>query len=139
MIPTRASTSKTKATPNAEGSTSKQQCPVKNKGTTATSTSAKAKRPKAQKAPIPTDESTLTTSISTAPTRRNAATQATQELRDVIMPDRNSFEQQMKKSQKSGRGVTGMKWDDREMRTTSVGKRRKRASEVRSDQMDVER
>ena len=32
-----------------------------------------------------------------------------------------------------------MKWDNREMRETSVGKRRKRASEVRSDQMNVER
>ena len=31
-----------------------------------------------------------------------------------------------------------MEWDDREMRETSVGKRRKRASEVRSDQMDVD-
>ena len=44
----------------------------------------------------------------------------------------------MKKSRKSGGGVTGMEWDDREMRETSVGKRRKRASEVRSDQMDVD-
>ena len=55
------------------------------------------------------------------------------------MPNMNSFEQQMKKSQKSGEGVTGMEWDDREMRATSIGKRRKRASEVRSDQIDVER
>ena len=31
-----------------------------------------------------------------------------------------------------------MEWDDREMRETSVGKRRKRASEVRSDQMDID-
>ena len=54
------------------------------------------------------------------------------------MPNMNSFEQQMMKSQKSGEGVTGMEWDDRKMRKTSVGKR-KRASEVRSDQMDVER
>ena len=54
------------------------------------------------------------------------------------MPDMNSFEQQMKKSQKSGGGITGMEWDDREMRETSVGKRRKRAFEVRSDEMDVE-
>ena len=43
----------------------------------------------------------------------------------------------MKKSQKSGGGVTGMEWDDREMRETSIGKRRKREFEVRSDQMDV--
>ena len=59
--PLSASTCKAKATPNAEGSTSKEQSPVKNKVTTATSTSAKAKRPKpqpnAQKAPIPTDKS----------------------------------------------------------------------------------
>ena len=54
------------------------------------------------------------------------------------MPDRNNFEQQMKKSQKSGGGVTGMEWDDGEMNATSVGKRRKRASEVRSDQMDID-
>ena len=138
--PSRASISKAKATPNAEGSTSKQQYPVKNKGTTATSTSATAKpQPKAKKAPVPTDDSTPTTSISTVPTRRNAATQATQKPRDVIMPAMNSLEQQMKKSQKCGEGVTGMEWDGREMRATSVGKRRKRASEVRSDQMDVER
>ena len=77
--------------------------------TTATSTSATAKpQPKVKKAPAPTDESTPTTSISTVPPGRNAATQATQKLHDVIMPDRNSFEQQMKKSQKSGGGVTGM-------------------------------
>ena len=44
----------------------------------------------------------------------------------------------MKKSQKSGGGITGMEWDDREMRETSVGKRKKRASEFRSDQMDVD-
>ena len=31
-----------------------------------------------------------------------------------------------------------MEWDDREMRETSVGKRRKRAFEVRSDQMDID-
>ena len=54
------------------------------------------------------------------------------------MPDMNSFKQQMKKLRKSGRGVTGMEWDDREMRATSVGKRRERASEVRSDQMDID-
>ena len=85
------------------------------------------------------DESTPTTSISTAPPRRNAATKATQKLHDVIMPDMNSFEQQMKKSRKSGGGVTGMEWDDKETRETSVGgKRRKRASEGRSDRMDVD-
>ena len=94
--------------------------------------------PSRKKAPIPTYESTPTTSISTEPPGRNGATQATQKLHDVIMPDMNSFEQQMKKSQKSGEGVTGMEWDDREMRETSVGKRRKRAFEVRSDQMDVD-
>ena len=44
----------------------------------------------------------------------------------------------MKKSQKSGGGVTGMEWDDREMRETSIRKRRKRAFEVRSDQMDID-
>ena len=71
--------------------------------------------------------------MSTAPTRRNAAAQATQKLHDVIMPDMNSFKEQMKKSQKSGGGATGMEKDDREMRETSVGKRRKRAFEVRSD------
>ena len=91
--PSRASTSQAKATPNAEGPTSKEQSPVKNKATSATSTSATAKpRPKAKKAPVPTDNSTPTTSISNAP-RRNAATQATQKLY-VIMPDMNSsFEQ----------------------------------------------
>ena len=41
--PSRASTSKAKATPNAEGSTSKQQCLGKNKGTTAAIASATAK------------------------------------------------------------------------------------------------
>ena len=76
--PSCASTSKTKATANAEGSTSKQQCPVKNKGATATSASAKAKpHLKVKKASVPMEESTPTTSISTTPTRRNAATQAT--------------------------------------------------------------
>ena len=84
------------------------------------------------------DESTPTTSVSTAPPRRNAATQATQKPKDVITPDMNSFEQQMKNSRKSGGGVTGMKWDDREVRETSVGKRRKRTFEFRSDQMDVD-
>ena len=78
-----------------------------------------------------------TNSIWTELPRRNAATQATQKLRDIIMRDMNSFEQLMKKSRKSGGGVTGMEWDDREMRETSVGKR-KRASEVRSDQMDID-
>ena len=87
---------------------------------------------------VPTDESTPTPSISTAPPGRNGATQATQKLRDVIMPDMKSFEQQMKKSRKSGGGVTGMEWDNREMRETSVEKRRKRASEARSDQMGID-
>ena len=31
-----------------------------------------------------------------------------------------------------------MEWDNREMRATSVGKRRKRAFEARSDQMDID-
>ena len=42
----------------------------------------------------------------------------------------------MKKSGKSG--VTGMDWDHREMRETSVGKRSQRASEIRSDQTDID-
>ena len=54
------------------------------------------------------------------------------------MPDMNSFKQQMKKSRKSGGGVTGMEWDDTEMRETSVEKRWKRAFEVRSDQLAVD-
>ncbi|KIJ92959.1 hypothetical protein K443DRAFT_684887 [Laccaria amethystina LaAM-08-1] len=137
--PSRAPTSKAKATPNAEGSTSKQQSSVKNKGTPATSTSAKAKpQPKVKKAPVPTEEATPTPSISTAPPRRNAATKATQKLRDVIMPDMNNFEQQMKKSRKSGGGVNGMGWDDGGTRESSVGKKRRRASEVGSDRMDVD-
>ena len=104
--PSCASTSKAKATPNAEDSMPKEQCPVENK---ATSTSATAKpQSKVKKASVPTEESTPTTSISTALPRRNATTQATQKLHNVIMPDRNSFDQQMKKSQKSGGGVTGM-------------------------------
>ena len=136
--PSRASTSKTKATANAEGSTSKQQCPVKNKGTTAASTSATGTlQSKPKKASIATEESTPTTSISTAPPRRNAATQATQKLHDVIMPNVHNFKEQMKKSWKSGGGVTGMEWDDREMRETNVGKRRKSAFEFGTDQMDV--
>ena len=107
--------------------------------TTATSTSATAKpQPKVKKASVPTEESTPTTSISTVPTRRNAATQATQKLRDVIMPAKNRFEQQMKKSRKSSGGATRMQWDDRKMKETSVRKRRKRAFEVRSDGMDID-
>ena len=133
---TRASTSKAKATPNAEGSTSKQQSPVKNN---CHQHFCNSRAPaQSEEGSVPTDESTPTTSISTAPTRRNAATQATQKPQDVIMPAMNSFEQQMKNSRKSGGGVTGMEWDDREMRETSVGKKRKRAFEVRSDQMDVD-
>ena len=44
----------------------------------------------------------------------------------------------MKKSWKSGGGVIGMERDDRKMKETSVGKRRKRAFEVRSDGMDID-
>ena len=134
--PSRASTSKAKATPNVEGSTSKQRSPVKNNCHKHFCNSQAPAQ--SEEGSVPTDESTATTSISTAPPRRNAANQATQKLHDVIMPDMNSFEQQMKKSRKSSGGVTGMEWDDREMRETSVGKKRKRASEVRSDQMDID-
>ena len=68
----RASTSKAKATPNAEGSTSKQQSPVKNNCHQHFCNSQAPAQ--GEEAPVPTDESTPTTSMSTAPPRRNAAT-----------------------------------------------------------------
>ena len=87
--PSRASTSKAKATPNAEGLTSKQQSPLKNNFH---QHFCDGQAPaQSEEGSVPTDESTTPTSISTAPPRRNAATQVTQKLHNTIRRDMNSF------------------------------------------------
>ncbi|TFK35317.1 hypothetical protein BDQ12DRAFT_714751 [Crucibulum laeve] len=80
------------ATPIASASTSKLKLPAK---------------AKVAAVPRDVDESSPVSSLSAPPPRRGAAARASQKLRDEIMPDVMNFEQQMRKSRKSGGGVSG--------------------------------